>query len=247
MPFLKNINFKWDSVEDKNVYPFNISAIKGIQSIKLDSNVTFFIGENGSGKSTLLEAIAINCGFGIVGGGKSNLLSGYEDKNSLDSIIKLSWMPKVKSGFFLRSETFYSFANYIDKLADDPFNIKQEVYGAYGGKSLHEQSHGEAFMSLFLNRFSHKGIYFLDEPEAALSPQRQLAFMRIIWELERKGIAQFIIATHSPILMAYPGAKIYNFDENPIKKVQFEETEHYKITKDFLNDKDRFLKHLLMY
>jgi len=162
----------------------------------------------------------------------------------LDPIMTLSWLPKINNGFLLRAETFFDFANYIDDLAEDPF-IGPKVYNAYGGKSLHEQSHGEAFLSLFTNRFGGKGLYILDEPEAALSPQRQLAFLRILYDLEKSGEAQFLIATHSPILMAYPRAVIYSFEADRIKRVNYEETEHYQLTKAFLNNREGFLKQLL--
>ncbi|MEL7565714.1 MAG: AAA family ATPase [Dehalobacterium sp.] len=246
MPFLKSILFNWGSVQDKDKsnFPFNIQSLNGLDSISLKNNITFFIGENGSGKSTLLEAIGLKCGFRLMGGGRGNILDGYEDPVSLDSIIRLAWMPKVNNGFFLRAETFYDFACYIDDLAMDSYNSPIDVYRPYGGKSLHHQSHGEAFISLFLNRFGSKEIYLLDEPEAALSPQRQLAFLRIMWQLEQEGAAQFIIATHSPILMAYPNATIFNFDETPLKQIAYEDTEHYQLTKRFLNAKDKFLNRL---
>ena len=159
------------------------------------------------------------------------------DDLSLDNLITLSWMPKVTNGFFLRAETFFNFAGYIDELGP-------EVYKYYGGKSLNQQSHGEAFLSLFMNRFYTKGLYILDEPEAALSPQRQLSFLRVIRDLEIAGKAQFIIATHSPILMAYPNATIYSFDESPIRSIRYFETDHYLITKRFLNDTEKFLERL---
>lgn len=244
MPFLKNVLFHWESVEDRSVFPFHIPALNGLESLPLKSNVTIFIGENGSGKSTLLEAIALQCGFRLMGGGKGNLLNGYEDPVSLDRVMKLSWMPKVSSGFFLRAETFYDFASYLDDLAKDRDNNPMDVYRPYGGKSLHHQSHGEAFISLFLHRFGSRGIYLLDEPEAALSPQRQLAFLRIMWQLEQEGMAQFIMATHSPILMAYPEATIFNFDETPLQEIAYEDTEHYQLTKRFLNGREEFLKRL---
>ena len=139
----------------------------------------------------------------------------------------------------MRAESFFNFATYIDELAADEPNL----YGAYGGKSLHGQSHGEAFLALFKNRFK-KGIYILDEPEAALSPKRQLSFLALIHDLEKSGNAQFIIATHSPILLSYPEAVLYSFDQKRITKVNYEETEHYQITKDFLMNPDRFYKHL---
>lgn len=244
MSFLKKITFEWNGIEKRDKYPFNIPALSSLRSLDLNHNVIFFIGENGTGKSTLLEAIAFKCGFGNKGGGKYNIVENPDNSLMLESTIKLSWMPKVNNGFFLRAETFFDFANYIDELAGEPFIRKDEVYEPYGGKSLHEQSHGEAFLSLFTNRFRGRGLYLLDEPEAALSPQRQLAFLRVIRHLEQTGKAQFIIATHSPLLMAYPDALIYSFDGNGVKVMEYEETEHYQLTKAFLNDRDRFLQHL---
>lgn len=241
MPFLKEIKFNWGKKAGSG-YPFNIPSLQGLPSIKLSRNVTFFIGENGSGKSTLMEAVAAKCGFGIKSGSRSNLLESPVDDLSLSSIITLSWMPKVNSGFFLRSETFLDFASYIDELAvEDPIR----AYAPYGGKSLHTQSHGESFLSLFLNRFKYRGIYILDEPEAALSPQRQLAFLRILWQLDKSGKAQFLISTHSPILMAYPDAEIFSLDEAPMRKVEYETTEHYQVTKSFFENRQKMLKVLL--
>lgn len=241
MPFLKEIRLNWDKVENRNRYPFSIPSLKGIKSIHFKNNVTFFVGENGSGKSTLLEAIAQNCGFGIKGGSRNSLLTDDVDDLSLSSILTLAWLPKVSNGFFLRAESFYNYASYIDELAkEDPIR----AYAAYGGKSLHKQSHGESFLSLLQNRFGSKGIYLLDEPEAALSPQRQLVLLRIIRQLEQDGKAQFLIATHSPILMAYPDADIYSFDQSPIRKIQYEETEHYQVTRGFLNNRNKVLEEL---
>lgn len=244
MSFLKRISLKWDEVEHRDLYPFNIPAISSLTRLDTSHNVIFFVGENGTGKSTLLEGIAFKCGFGNRGGGKYNIFEDPDESLKLESIMSLSWMPKVNNGFFLRAETFFAFANYIDELARDSYNIGQNVYGPYGGRSLHQQSHGEAFVSLFTNRFKGKGLYLLDEPEAALSPQRQLAFLKIIRELEQAGKAQFIIATHSPILLAYPQAMIYSFDGDSVKKIEYEETEHYQLTKAFLNNKERFLEQL---
>ncbi|EGD46127.1 SMC domain protein [Ruminiclostridium papyrosolvens DSM 2782] len=237
MAYLKEIRFNWDKVESRNRYPFDIPSLKRIKSIYFKSNVTFFVGENGSGKSTLLEAIAQNCGFCVKGGSRNSLLTDDVDDLSLSSILTLAWLPKVSNGFLLRAETFYDYASYIDSLGP-------EAYASYGGKSLHMQSHGESFLSLLQNRFGGKGIYLLDEPEAALSPQRQLVLLRIIRQLEKDGKAQFIIATHSPILMAYPDADIYSFDHSPIIKVQYEETEHYQVTRGFLNNRDKVLEEL---
>ncbi len=242
MAFLKKIKFNWERVNERNKYPFNVPAISKLNEIDMDHNVVFFVGENGSGKSTLLEAIAFKCGFGNKGGGKYNINDNPDDSLKLDTVMTLSWMPKVNNGFFVRAETFFDFACYIDDLAEE--YGREKAYQPYGGISLNMQSHGEAFLSLFTNRFGRRGFYVLDEPEAALSPQRQLAFMRIIRQLEQARQAQFIIATHSPILMAYPKAVIYNFDCDPVSNVDYEDTEHYRLTKAFLNNKERFLRDL---
>lgn len=233
----------WSQNSEKDKYPFNISSLNCVNSIDMDHNVTFFIGENGTGKSTLLEAIAYKCGFGSKGGNRNNIFEEDDNTAKLASIITISWLPKVNRGFFMRAETFYDFAEYIDELAKEEI----EAYQPYGGKSLNEQSQGEAFLSLFSNRFNSKGLYILDEPEAALSPQRQLAFLSIIWQLEQKGMAQFIIATHSPILMAYPNAKIYSFDNDRLIQIEYEETDHYQLTKAFLNNREKFFRNLFDY
>jgi predicted ATPase len=156
------------------------------------------------------------------------------ERSELAQALRLSWLPKVTEGFFMRAESFYNFATYLDQVSD---------LRAYGGRSLHHQSHGESFLALFQNRFE-QGIYILDEPEAALSPQRQLSFLRIIHDLEAPGHAQFLIATHSPILMAYPGAVLYGFDERGINEVAYHDTENFLVTKDFLNAPERYMKHL---
>ena len=242
MLFLRRITFLREEVPDMEVYPFTVPAISGMNSLNLNKEVTFFVGENGTGKSTLLEAIAYNCGFNTAGGGRNNLYDVESSDAALGKYIRLSWMPKMNQGFFLRAESFYHFASYLDQLAVD----YPSVYDAYGGKSLHHQSHGESFLSLFLNRFSGKGIYILDEPEAALSPARQLAFMRVIYQLVSRGNSQFIIATHSPILLGYPNANIFSFDSGVIEKVKYEDTEHYQITKGFLERKERYLEQLFL-
>jgi predicted ATPase len=248
LPYLKEVRFDWSKVSNSNKYPFNIPSISEVTSITFESDVTFFVGENGSGKSTLLEAIAHKCGFAYQGGGKNNIFAvdTVNDADfALEEILTLSWMPKLKDGFFLRAETFFNFAGYLDELAQDPWRGGHSVYLPYGGKSLNEQSHGEAFLSLFLNRFNQKGIYLLDEPEAALSPQRQLAFLIVMHQLIEKGNTQFIIATHSPILMGFPHAVIYDFDHCPLDKIAYKETDHYQITKRFLNDTEGYIKKLL--
>lgn len=217
---------------EANDYPFNIPTIRKMRTLSFESNVTFFVGENGSGKSTLLEAIADQCGFHTAGGSRNNLYEVEASHSVLGDHIRLSWLPKVTNGFFLRAETFYHFASHLDTMPESlPY---------YGGKSLHEQSHGEAFLSLFKHRFGRRAIYLLDEPEAALSPARQLAFLRIIKDLEHE--AQFIIATHSPILLGYPGARILNFDEAPVREIRYEDTLHYIVTRRFLENRDKVLE-----
>ncbi|WP_010283849.1 AAA family ATPase [Bacillus timonensis] len=239
--FLRSVKLLSEKMPNMREYPFSIPSIRRLDQLNFHEPVTFFVGENGSGKSTLLEAIAHQCGFNSGGGGRNNSYEFEDATPALSEYIRLSWMPKVNQGFFLRAESFFHFASHLDQLAkEDPtFN-----YEGYGGKSLHEQSHGESFLSLFVNRFGERSIYLLDEPEAALSPARQLAFLRVIHDLSRRGDAQFIIATHSPILLGYPGAQIYNFDTSPIEEIAYEETEHYQITIGFLNRRERFLNEL---
>lgn len=234
--FLKRIELERELIPSYDQYPFSIPTIKTLDELEIKNPITFFVGENGSGKSTLLEAIAEKCGFNTAGGGRNNFYDVHRSESALGEFIRLSWWPKVTKGFFLRAESFYHFASHIDAV---------KAFNAYGGRSLHEQSHGESFMSLFTNRFRGNAIYLLDEPEAALSPQRQLAFLRILHDLVLEGESQFIIATHSPILLGYPNATIYSFDEGTIEEVKYEETSHYQITRYFLENRERFLQDIL--
>lgn len=233
--FLKRIELQEDGIPSVNQYPFSIPAIQNFDHLELESKVTFFVGENGSGKSTLLEAIADKCEFHTAGGGRNNTYDVHASESALGEYLRLSWLPKVTNGFFLRAESFYHFASHIDELGR---------YEGYGGRSLHEQSHGESFLSLFLNRFKGKAIYLLDEPEAALSPQRQLSFLKILHDLDQSGDTQFIIATHSPILLGYPNATIYSFDHEEVNKIEYEDTDHFQITSYFLQNRDKMLKEI---
>ncbi|MBB6735190.1 AAA family ATPase [Cohnella zeiphila] len=237
--YLRELHLLSERVGRPSAYPFNIPAIRGLDKLSFRSNVTFFTGENGSGKSTLLEAIAYQSGFHTGGGGRNNAYELASSESHLGEAIRLSWLPKTSQGFFLRAESFYSFASHVDEIArEDP-----DVYRAYGGRSLHERSHGESFLALFENRFNRPGLYLLDEPEAALSPARQLIFLRHIHELQRK--SQLIVATHSPILLGYPHAEIYHFHESGIKPIRYEDTETYQITRRFLENRAFYLNELL--
>lgn len=234
--YLKSCKMLQDTIPHNQMYPFNIPSLQDLQELEFPTNVTFFVGENGSGKSTLLEAIADRCDFNTAGGGRQNLYEVHKAESSLGEYIRLSWMPKISNGFFLRSETFYQFASHID-LIEDP-----RRYNAFGGKSLHHQSHGESFLALFMNRFKGKAIYLLDEPEAALSPTRQLSLLKIMKDLEHE--AQFIIATHSPILLGYPNATIYSFDNGEIETIRYKDSIHYIVTKRFLDAPQTILSEL---
>ncbi|MCZ8521190.1 MULTISPECIES: AAA family ATPase [Paenibacillus] len=234
--YLREVSLVRSRIEDDSGYPFTIPMVRHLDTISFTGSITFFVGENGSGKSTLLEAIAYQCGFHTAGGGRNNSYEVDASHSALGEYLRLSWLPKVTSGFFLRAETFYQFASHLD---EHPMSLRH-----YGGKSLHHQSHGESFLSLFLHRFGEKAVYLLDEPEAALSPARQLALLRIMKNLEDR--AQFIIATHSPILLGYPGARILNFDETPIAPIRYEDTAHYVLTRQFLENRDRLLHELFM-
>ena len=232
-PFLQNVRTLPEKI-DPATYPFTIHAFSRGIDLDFMSPVTFFVGENGSGKSTLLEALAEGCGFNPEGGSRDHARATTADRSALLEALRLSWRPKVTKGFFLRAESFYNFATYIEGVSD---------MQAYGGKSLHEQSHGESFLALFAHRFD-QGVFILDEPEAALSPQRQLSFLKIIHDLTKTGRAQFLIATHSPIILAYPGASLFSLDGDAIEEIAYRETKHYLITRDFLISPDRFFKHL---
>ncbi|MEJ5052096.1 AAA family ATPase [Chryseobacterium culicis] len=235
MPYLSRIYLKDNHPQD---FPFTLPFLREGLDIRLKSNVTFFVGENGIGKSTLLEAIADKCNFNVAGGNRNHNYNFHKTESMLSEYLTLSWRHKTSQGFFMRAESFFNFATYIDEVAEED----QRVLEAYGGKSLHQQSHGEAFLSLFHNHFQH-GIYLLDEPEAALSPQRQLSLLSIIHKLEKTGKAQFIISSHSPILMSYPTAEIYLLDDK-IQKIHYKETEHYQLTKNFLESPERYFQHL---
>lgn len=242
-PYIQQISLKSDPNRDEQAYPFSVASVRNLKSIQFTQPVTFIIGENGSGKSTLVEAIALAYGFNPEGGTKNFNFSTNASHSLLGDSLRLSKSYKQpKDGFFLRAESFYNFATNIEELDDDPLG-GPPIINAYGGKSLHHQSHGESFLSLILNRFGGKGVYILDEPEAALSPTRQLTLLARMKQLCDQQ-SQFIIATHSPMLMAYPESTIYQVAEDGLEQIEYEDTEHYSITKSFLLNPERSLKEL---
>lgn len=231
---------------DKNSYLNNLSVIKYLTKenhLSFSSNVTFFVGENGTGKSTLLEAIAVAYGFNAEGGSKNFTFSTNATHSELFKNIKIGKKAFAKDGFFLRAESLYNVATNIDDM-DKEASFDPLVIESYGGVSLHNQSHGESFLSIVQNRFFGNGLYILDEPEAALSPMRLLTLIAEINELVNKN-SQFIIATHSPILMAFPNAEILEFSKDGIKKIDYKDTEHFQITKSFLENPEKMLHYLL--
>jgi predicted ATPase len=231
--YISRITLKRDDVESFDRYPFALPAVRELDQLDIHPKVTFFVGENGSGKSTLLEAIAVAMGFNAEGGSKNFNFGTRRSHSELHEYLRVAkGFKKPKDGFFLRAESFYNVATNIEDLG---------VGDSYGERSLHEQSHGESFLALITNRFGGKGLYILDEPEAALSPQRQLAVMSLIHDLVQDD-SQFIIATHSPILMAYPEAWIYRCGVEGIDRVEYEDTEHYQVTRDFLANPQRMMK-----
>ena len=240
LPYLKEISLKREEIPDIGRYPFSIPAVRELDCLDLGKEVTFLVGENGSGKSTLLEAIAVGLGFNPEGGTKNFNFGTRDSHSELYRYLRLSKsFIKPRDGFFLRAESYFNVATSIEVM-DDAGGFGPPVINSYGGRSLHEQSHGESFLSLMNHRFGGKGIYILDEPEAALSPTRQLTVLSRMKQLIDDE-SQFIIATHSPILLAYPGATIYLIDGSGINQVKYEDTEHYEITKAFLDNPERML------
>lgn len=211
--------------------------------LEFDRPVTFLVGENGIGKSTLLEAVAVACGFNPEGGTRNFSFSTRATHSVLGDYLTPARKRYPRDGFFLRAESFYNVATNIDEM-DEVISASPRLIDSYGGVSLHQQSHGESFLALVQNRFGGEGLYLLDEPEAALSPSRLLTLLA---EMDRlvKADSQFIVSTHSPILMAFPNARIYELNENGVRAVAYKETEHYQLTRRFLENPERMLRHLL--
>ena len=239
-PYIKSIYVNIEESVQSNEYPFSLPAVKNLTQLQFHPNITFLIGENGSGKSTILEAIATSYGFNPEGGTRNFNFSSFSSHSTLHDYIRVvKGAERPLDGFFFRAESFYNVATNIEEL-------NREVPGllnSYGGTSLHAQSHGESFMSIFLHRFRGNSMYILDEPEAALSPSRQLTFIARLHELVEQG-CQFIIATHSPILMAYPNSIVYEIKDD-YQEVNARDTDHYQITKAFLDSPERMLQILM--
>ncbi len=238
MLHLKEVRLLPEQYPTRNRYPFNIDVLQATRSIQFSSPVTFFIGENGSGKTTLLEALARRCHIHIWSGIERtrSVINPYEETFFL--YIEVEWTDGVVPGSFFSSQIFRNFAQLVDEWeADNPGQIDY-----FGGKSLVTQSHGQSIMSFFRSRYKIKGLYLLDEPETALSPKSQIELLKLLQEMSGLGHAQFIIATHSPILMACPGSVIYSFDTTPVKTIRYEDTEHYKIYKAFMENPGDCLK-----
>ncbi|TFW29900.1 AAA family ATPase [Massilia horti] len=233
-PYLREISLDPKAQIDYDRYPFSIPAVRELGVMTLHRDVTFFVGENGAGKSTVLEAIAVAMGLPAEGGNR-NVYRQQQEVSPLHGYLKLvKGFRQPRASYFLRAESLFNVFSYLDEIKVGPGS----------GAGLHRRSHGEAFMDLMLN-FREDGLYLLDEPEAALSPSRQLAALTVMHQLVQEG-SQFIIATHSPILLSYPNAKILCFDESGIMEVAYADTEHYAVTRDFLNNHERRLQQLLV-
>lgn len=225
-------------------YPFSIPAVRNLNKVAFHPAVTFLVGDNGAGKSTFLEAIATAWGFNAEGGSRNFRLATRGSHSSLCDYLRLvKGVRRPKDGYFLRAESFFNVATEIEHLDKEP-SFGPPIIDSYGGRSLHEQSHGESFFALLMHRFHGQGLYLLDEPEAALSPTRQMAMIARIHQLVEQE-SQFVIATHSPILMAYPNAQILLIDATGIRPVRYTETEHYIVTKDFLNRHEKLVHELI--
>ena len=267
-PRLTAVRLATPRAPDRDRFPFNIPALQGLHEIKLPGPVTFFAGENGSGKSTLLEALAIATDLPAVGRADASTDDSLVSQRRLAGLLKTVWRRRAHRGFFLRAEDFFGFVHRLQRdraemearieqvereyegrselakrLAMGPAAASLGAMEATYGRNLDANSHGESFLRLFRGRFVPEGLYLLDEPEAALSAQSQLGFIAMMREMVAEG-GQFIIATHSPVLMAVPGATIYNFDESPLREVAYDALEGVQLVKAFLQAPERYMRHL---
>ncbi len=268
MIHLRRLTLAPDDDEDLDAYPFSVPAVRATDTLEFTADVTFFVGENGSGKSTLLEALAVKCKLPAVGSDDPHEDDTLRHARKLAAAMKLAWNGRVRRGFFLRAEDFFGFTRrlameraefqrrllelddeykgrsaYAKGLATGPIRGSLSALEKSYGADLDANSHGESFLKLFRARFAPQGLYLLDEPEAPLSPTSQLALLVMLQEMVAQG-GQFVIATHSPILLAFPGATIWSFDEHPPRAVPYDEIDHVRVTRDFLAAPERYLRHL---
>jgi predicted ATPase len=243
-PYLRRLTLIESDVQNFDQFPYSLPVIGGLD-IRFRKPITFFVGENGSGKSTIIETIADLAGLPISGGGHNELDAGHgpDHESELANAMRPAFARRPRDGYFFRAELQSEFASLLDARRADP-DFGGNPYTRYGGKSLHHQSHGEAFLSLILNRMA-SGFFLMDEPESALSPQRQLALLVRMTELISTGETQFIVATHSPILLTHPQAEILSFDRTPLRIVGLEETSQYQITKGILEAPERYWRRLM--
>jgi len=268
MPHLRSVSSRGQRRDADAGFPFSVPVVRHLEPMEINPTVTFLVGENGSGKSTLLEGIALAARLATVGSESADRDATLGAQRTLAEALKLTWNHRVRRGFFLRAEDFFGFTKSLSRMRADMLQEMARIDVEYEGRSeyakglakgplasslmgmeqrygidLDANSHGQSFLKLFRSRFVPDGLYLLDEPEAPLSPQSQLALMAMIGDMLQER-AQFIIATHSPILLGFPGATIYSCDKAPMQRVEYEELDHVVITRDFLNGRERFLKHL---
>lgn len=239
---VRSVVVKRDQIEDPDAYPFSIPALRDLAELGLAPAVTFLVGENGSGKSTLVEAIAIAAKLNPEGGSRFLRSSTHDSHSALHRYVRLvKGTRRIRDGFFLRAESFFNVATRLEQMTKEERGAG--ALDPYGGRSLHAQSHGESFLALVANRFGPDSFFVLDEPEAALSLRGQLALMRRMRDLAAQG-SQFVISTHSPVLLGYPDALIYALSDRGIQRTRYEDTENYTLTRSFLDDREQFLRHL---
>lgn len=248
-PYVTHVTLNDTSSLDRDAFPGNLAFTRDL-NLAFDSPVTFFVGENGSGKSTLLEAMAVLARLPISGGGMNEYGANhaFDEQSTLAGSLRLAFIRQPRDRYFFRAETQAHFASLLEQRRDDPNFVlpggaPADPFQRYGGRSLHQMSHGEAFMSVLQNRFD-QGLFLMDEPESALSPQRQLALLALMHDLTSAGKSQFFVATHSPILLTFPGATIISFDHGTLEQIDLQATSHYKITRDILNNPKMYWRHL---